>query len=117
MPAVESLQNYVWRRHTLAVASRLLLATERRTHPRRPRSTKAPLIGVGFADIVNYTRQSRSLTRSEVGRLVDNFEARALEIVTEHDGRIIKTIGDEVLFVADGARSSPASGWNWSRSG
>ena len=58
-------------------------------------------MGVGFADIVNYTRQSRSLTRSEVGRLVDRFEERALEIISAHGGRIIKTIGDEVLFVAD----------------
>ena len=58
-------------------------------------------MGVGFADIVNYTRQSRSLTRSEVGRLVDHFEERSLEIISSHDGRIIKTIGDELLFVAD----------------
>jgi adenylate cyclase len=56
---------------------------------------------VGFADIVNYTRQSRSLTRSEIGQLVDHFEERALEIISSHDGRIIKTIGDELLFVAD----------------
>ena len=41
----------------------------------------APL-GVGFADIVNYTRQSRSLTRSEIARMVDGFEERALEIVS-----------------------------------
>ncbi len=58
-------------------------------------------MGVGFADIVDYTRQSRSLSRSEVGRLIDSFEERALEITSAHDGRIIKTIGDEVLFVAD----------------
>ena len=58
-------------------------------------------MGVGFADIVNYTRQSRSLSRRELGRLVDHFEARALEIISAHDGRIIKTIGDEILFVAD----------------
>ena len=29
VPAVETLQNYVWRRHTLAVAARLLLAADR----------------------------------------------------------------------------------------
>ena len=67
------------------------------------RTTTATTMGVGFADIVNYTRQSRSLSRSELAALVDDFEARALEIVTAHDGRIIKTIGDEILFVADDA--------------
>jgi adenylate cyclase len=99
VPAVESLQNYVWRRHTLAVAARLLLAAEDPTgeHQRE----NSDVVGVGFADIVNYTRQSRSLSQKELGHLVDSFEARALEIIGAHDGRIVKTIGDEVLFVAE----------------
>jgi adenylate cyclase len=105
VPAVESLQNYVWRRHTLAAASRLLLAAEREDteghEPAGEDEAAGDLRGVGFADIVNYTRQSRSLSRSELTALIDDFEARALEIATAHDGRIVKTIGDEVLFVAD----------------
>ena len=101
-PAVESLQNYVWRRHTLNAAARLLLANEGERETAGD-DDEGTTMGVGFADIVNYTRQSRSLTRSEVGRLVDHFEERALAIISSHEGRIIKTIGDEVLFVADGA--------------
>ncbi len=99
-PAVESLQNYVWRRHTLAAASRLLLAAPR-DDDSESTDDEGETMGVGFADIVNYTRQSRSLSRSEVGHLIDHFEERALEITSANDGRIIKTIGDEVLFVAD----------------
>ena len=99
-PAVESLQNYVWRRHTLNAAARLLLANEEGGEDREG-DEEGTTMGVGFADIVNYTRQSRSLTRSEVGRLVDHFEERSLAIISSHDGRIIKTIGDELLFVAD----------------
>ncbi|MCW2849876.1 MAG: adenylate/guanylate cyclase protein [Marmoricola sp.] len=104
-PAVESLQNYVWRRHTLAAASRLLLAAphdEDDGDDTTIEGEDGTVMGVGFADIVNYTRQSRSLTRGEVGRMVDHFEERSLEIISAHDGRIIKTIGDELLFVADG---------------
>ena len=56
---------------------------------------------MGFADIVNYTRQSRSLTRSEIARMIDDFEGRGLEIISAHRGRVIKSIGDELLFVAD----------------
>lgn len=107
IPAVESLQSYVWRRHTLSAASRKLLA--------KPHEPGGPdeagksgegerdetVLAVGFADIVNYTRQSRSLTRDEISRLIDHFEERALAIISGHGGRIIKTIGDEVLFVAD----------------
>ena len=66
VPAVESLQSYVWRRHTLAVASRLLPRGRARRHatgtsPPRCDDDDASCDGVGFADIVNYTRQSRSL--------------------------------------------------------
>jgi len=104
VPAVETLQSYVWRRHTLAVAARLLLAADRDDPDpdgEHNEQEDGDVVGVGFADIVNYTRQSRSLSTKELGSLIDGFEARALEIVTSHDGRIIKTIGDEILFVAD----------------
>ncbi|WP_445257561.1 adenylate/guanylate cyclase domain-containing protein [Nocardioides aurantiacus] len=102
-PAVEQLQSYVWRRHTVATASRLLLAdAPEATGDDDPGSdAEGVLMGVGFADIVGFTRQSRSLSRRETARLVDRFEERALEIVSAHGGRIIKSIGDEVLFVAD----------------
>ncbi len=99
-PAVESLQSYVWRRHTLAAAARLLLANPD-DEGAEVEGEAGTTMGVGFADIVNYTRQSRSLSRREVGQLVDHFEERSLEIIAAHDGRIIKTIGDELLFVAD----------------
>lgn len=96
VPRIESLQRYAWRRHLLNAASRMLLAP--------PQDT--PAIVVGFADIVGYTRQSRSLTPEALGRLVEDFEAAALRIIAEHGGRIVKTIGDEVMFVTD----APANG-------
>jgi adenylate cyclase len=92
-PVIEQVQNYVWRRHVLSAASRLLLAP--------PSDEDAGTVGIGFADIVGYTRQTRSLKQEELARLVDVFEERALAIVTGHHGRIIKTIGDEILFAAD----------------
>ncbi len=110
---VESLQNYVWRRHSLSAASRLLLAAPAPTAYGESGESGAqgdegedttagdvPL-GVGFADIVNYTRQSRSLTRGEIARMIDDFEGRGLEIISAYGGRVIKSIGDELLFVAD----------------
>jgi adenylate cyclase len=105
VPTVEKLQNYVWRRHTLAVAARLLLAAEDDDEEIAGESEDSEVVGVGFADIVNYTRQSRSLSQKELSTLIDGFEARALEIIGAHGGRIIKTIGDEILFVADDASS------------
>ena len=57
-PLIESLQNYVWRRHTLSV--RPPVCSSRRRPGRRGRARQT---GVGFADIVGYTRQTRSLSR------------------------------------------------------
>lgn len=91
MPATQRLQDYIWRRNWLNVASRQLLAPAEDT----------PSVVVGFADIVGYTHRSRSLTRTELADLVERFEHEALAIITAHGGRIIKTIGDEVMFVAD----------------
>ena len=96
-PLIEDVSRYVWRRHTLSVASRMLLRPD-------ADDSEGPLLAVGFADIVGYTSQSRTLKTEQLAELIEGFEARALETITEHGGRIIKTIGDEVLFVADTAR-------------
>jgi adenylate cyclase len=95
-PLIEEVQSYIWRRHTLSAASRLLLAPP-------VDDEEGAATAIGFADIVGYTRQTRSLKQDELAALVDHFEARALAIITGHGGRIIKTIGDEILFAADGA--------------
>ena len=74
------------------------------TAPRRARwTTTRPRWAWGSPTSSTTPRQSRSLSRSELTHLIDEFESRALEIVSEHGGRIIKTIGDEILFVADDA--------------
>lgn len=96
LPVVEDIQDYVWRRHLAAAAGRLLL---------RP-DPEAAVMVVGFADIVGFTRRSRGLSSAELAHLVEVFESVALTLVTEHGGRVIKTIGDEILFVAD----DPADG-------
>lgn len=101
-PVIEEVQNYIWRRHTLSAASRLLLA------PTAGEDSEEAATAIGFADIVGYTRQTRSLTQSELASLVDHFEERALAIITSHNGRIIKTIGDEILYAADAAADAAA---------
>lgn len=92
-PVIEGVMRYVWRRHVLNVVSRRLLSATG--------AAGEESLAVGFADIVNYTRQSRSLGQEELAHLVDEFDGEAQRIITDHNGRVIKTIGDEVLFVAD----------------
>ncbi len=98
LPHVEELQSYVWRRHLLSAARRLL--------PHAAAGEEVELsMAVGFVDIVGYTSQSRNLSEGELVDLVEGFEDETTRLVVEAGGRVIKTIGDEVLFVADEPRT------------
>jgi adenylate cyclase len=46
------------------------------------------------------------VSESELRTLLDAFESLATETVGQHGGRIVKTIGDEVLFQADDPASA-----------
>ena len=56
---------------------------------------------VGFADMVSFTSLSRGMDARRLARLVQNFEARCASIISTGGGRLVKTIGDEVLYVAE----------------
>ena len=100
LPQVEALQAYVWRRHLASAANRLL--GEADLAGTGVRSTMA----VAFVDIVGYTGHSKNLTDSELVDWVEYFEDEATRAVVELGGRVIKTIGDEILFVTDDPRAA-----------
>jgi adenylate cyclase len=97
MPAMERLQNYVWRRHLASASGRVVGSAGEASHAVRV---------VGFADIVSFTRLSRSLTEAELAELLERFEGLAADVVATHGGRVIKSLGDALLYVAD----EPAQG-------
>ena len=99
LPAMERLQTYVWRRHLAAAAGRAMAGSDEIA-----RGVRA----VGFADIVSFTRLTRRLPEAELGQLIERFEGMAADVVALNGGRVIKSIGDEVLFVADTAAQGAA---------
>jgi len=56
---------------------------------------------VGFVDLVGYTPLSHQLSTDELSAMLDQFESVALRATAAHNGRIVKRIGDEVMFVAN----------------
>ena len=92
VPVVEGLIGYVWRRHLAATAGRAL--ADDRTSP----STS---LVVGFADLVGFTSLTRDVGEAELAGVVETFEALASDVIAEHSGRVVKTLGDEVMFTAD----------------
>ncbi|MBT0767996.1 adenylate/guanylate cyclase domain-containing protein [Kineosporia sp. J2-2] len=89
-PELEELLVYSFRRQLAATISRLDASSGR----------PAAEVTVCFADLVAYTRLSRRLPRRDLSRLVQRFEGLASDVVTAGGGRVIKTVGDEVLFIA-----------------
>lgn len=65
----------------------------------------ARVLAIGFVDLVGYTAASQEMTLEEVSELVRRFEALAFDTVAQEAGRVVKTIGDEVMFVAPDAAS------------
>lgn len=95
LPLMEELQGYVWRRHLAATAARELEGTESEV------SDEERTLVVGFADIVGYTRLVRDFSEIELAGLIEDFEALTTSVIAQNRGRVVKTVGDEVLFVAD----------------
>ncbi|MEV1025142.1 adenylate cyclase regulatory domain-containing protein [Streptomyces sp. NPDC050264] len=65
-------------------------------------------LAVGFTDMVGYTRMTRGLDSAELVRVLDRFESLTGDVVAEGLGRVVKTIGDEVLFVCESASAAAA---------
>ncbi len=87
---VESAMNYVWRRHLLAALAQSLSVGE-----------DDGLRTVGFADLSGFSRISKKASAEEITEIVEIFETTAFDVVSAHGGRVVKLIGDEVMFVAN----------------
>jgi adenylate cyclase len=91
----EQLLVYSWRRHLAAAAGRVeaLGAADADLH--------ATQVTVGFADLVSFTALSNEMDEDKLGDMVEIFESRCADVVAGQRGRVIKTLGDSVLFVTE----------------
>jgi adenylate cyclase len=88
----EVLLPYVHLRQLQAAAKRAVAVLGRR-------GATVPA-AVGFADLVGFTALSRRLEPGELADVVDRFEAIAFDTAGALGARVVKMIGDEVMFVA-----------------
>ncbi|WP_431813222.1 adenylate/guanylate cyclase domain-containing protein [Kocuria sp. cx-455] len=107
---LKKLLDYSWRRQLSAAVQRLAMRGERADgsteslgeHGTDVGGSSLPLArGVGFADLVSYTSLSRQMNERTLANLVQRFEKRCAEIISMGGGRVIKTIGDEVMFLSE----------------
>ena len=62
--------------------------------------------GIGFVDLVGFTSFSQAGDTADLIALVAKFETNAHRLAADHDARIVKLIGDEVMFSATTANST-----------
>ncbi|MDR7081356.1 adenylate cyclase [Arthrobacter ginsengisoli] len=111
--AMEEMLLYSWRRQLNAGVQRLAVRAEAglasSEEGREGDEDDAPLPlarAVGFADLVSYTSLSRRMNEKTLAQLVQRFENKCAEIISVGGGRLVKTVGDEVLYIAE----TPAAG-------
>lgn len=92
------LLDYVWRRH--------LQQSLRRHALRRTDSDGQSALAVGFADLVGFTALSQQLSEAALSEVVSRFEELAYDTVAAGGGRVVKMIGDEVMFVTSDVSSA-----------
>lgn len=61
---------------------------------------------VGFVDLVGSTELGEKVNLSELGATLGDFERISTETIAEGGGRVVKLIGDEILFTAADALSA-----------
>ena len=105
LPAMARLLEYVWRRHLQAATRRAMLH-----RARGHLQGTSPVLAVGFADMVGFTMLSQHLGDDELAAVVSRFEGLAHDTVVALGGRVVKMIGDEVMFVVPTATGAASIG-------
>ncbi len=88
---IPRMMDFVWRRQ-------LAMAARRRMSRASSEASRHGVL-VGFADMVGFTARTQQLDDHELAEVVGRFEYTAFEVVAEHGGRVVKMIGDEVMFI------------------
>lgn len=96
---LEEQMLYAWRRQMYDLIERMTrdVGARGREHSKRRFPLRRTL---GFVDMVSYTSESNLLGGSLID-LVERFEYLCRTAVTAAGGRVVKMIGDSVLFIAD----------------
>ncbi|HEY0216923.1 MAG TPA: adenylate cyclase regulatory domain-containing protein [Cellulomonas sp.] len=100
-PVLEAQLLHSYRRQLAAIAGRYAVEFGDDRAPGEDPAALPLARAVGFADMVSFTRRTAGLGSTDLSDFVQRFETIARDVVTQAGGRVVKTIGDAVLFVAD----------------
>ena len=92
---------YVWRRHMASILGRT--DAEVSTRGREDAGPDLyPLIrSLGFVDIVSFTQRAQGMSKAALTHMLEDFENTARDVITSRGARVVKTIGDAVMYISD----------------
>lgn len=93
LPRLEKLVVHVWRRQFAAATARAFAGAVQDGRAE---------VAVGFVDIVDFTASTRTWDNATLERTLERFERETALRVTAFGGRVVKTLGDAVMYVCDG---------------
>jgi class 3 adenylate cyclase len=96
LPAFMATLDAVLRRQVVTVAQRMWSTDEEQSAVTMART-------VGFVDLVGYTAAAATMSVRELTSVLVQFDEQTSEAVVRGNGRIVKSIGDEAMFVTDAA--------------
>ncbi len=99
LPMFVQTLDVLLRRQLVAVADRVWSTDAEQTAVTLPRT-------VGFADLVGYTAASATMTVGELATVLAQFDERVTRIVHRGSGQLVKTLGDEAMFVCESAEGA-----------
>ena len=97
VPMLEQLVVHAWRRQFAAATARAFAAAD---------DDEQATTAVGFVDLVDFTASTQQWDASRLERTLERFERETALRVTAVGGRVVKTLGDAVLYVTAEAGSA-----------
>lgn len=98
VPTLLEIMGLVWRRHLQAAARARVVRERAGADPSH--------VVVGFADLVGFTALSQQIGPHELADVVERFETLAYDTIGNLGGRVVKMIGDEVMFAVPHERAA-----------
>ena len=98
VPTLMEIMGLVWRRHLQAAARARVAREQAGADPSH--------VVVGFADLVGFTALSQQIGPHELADVVERFETLAYDTIGHLGGRVVKMIGDEVMFAVPHERAA-----------
>lgn len=101
LPFMERQLSYAWRRQMVDLAERTMQELAARTEAPVAGETIPLPRALGFVDMISFTSEARRMNSRELVELVQGFEFTARDVISANGARVVKTVGDAVLYAAD----------------